>query len=405
MKFRLPMRCREVSNASELIAISEWCAEFQKFCAEFATWGVQSWLKPREMALHFGIGAFNAGKAQTVELGTLEGASALFTMAGMRFRGAGVLYSVDPHLGAPPFLGSAPWQFTLDKFRSNVARAGLTVHLKSIVSDSQIASSIWPAQPIDSLLIDADHSYNGCLRDVECWAVKLRPGGFMLIDDAEDPALPELLQLIEDLKEMKGIRFEELVEGIAVFRRTDLDAFALLSEIRDLRHLRRRRPWDMEFIQRLKPNPSYQPERLSAENGLLTGYQLGYLARCEPGNYAVSSTAPASDAAIADALVEARRDGVKVMVDPLIPINGPFRMVICSVAEVAAFREVVLPGGVLICRSSLPVTYKNSISERQRLLDAGFEGCGWSGQIHWAFARPHFLSMDAILAYIEQSMT
>jgi hypothetical protein len=86
MKFRLPMRRRDVPTASELIAKSERCAEFQKFCAEFETWGVQSWLKPREKALHFGIGAFNAAAARAVELGTLKGASALFTMAGMRKR-------------------------------------------------------------------------------------------------------------------------------------------------------------------------------------------------------------------------------------------------------------------------------------------------------------------------------
>src|SRR5258708_8477080 len=103
MKFRLPIRQRLVPAASELIAKSEQCPEFQKFCAEFETWGVQSWLKPKEKALHFGMSAFNAAKPHTVELGTLEGASTLFTMAGMRFRGAGMLYSVDPHLVAPPF--------------------------------------------------------------------------------------------------------------------------------------------------------------------------------------------------------------------------------------------------------------------------------------------------------------
>ena len=56
--------------------------------------------------------------------------------------------------------------------------------------------------------------------------MKLKPGAFLLIDDAEDPALPELLQLIEDLKGIKGIVFETLIEGIAVFRRHDGDSFA-----------------------------------------------------------------------------------------------------------------------------------------------------------------------------------
>jgi predicted O-methyltransferase YrrM len=392
-------------TAAGLISQAENCDEFHRFSAEFDNWKIQSWLKPKEKALHFGIGAFNRSGALAVELGTFEGASALFTMAGMRHRGKGKLYSVDPHLGAPPFLGVAPWQFTLEKFRQNTIRAGLAPYVKSIVADSQIASSIWPSQPIDSVLIDGDHSYIGCLRDVECWGVKLKPGAFLLIDDAEDPALPELLRLIEDLKEINGIVFEALIEGIAVFRRNDGDSFAVLEELKNLRGLTRKRPWDMEFVQGLKPNRNYKPEGLGVGNDLLTAYQLGFLARCEPGNYAVTPGAPPSDIAIVDALIEARCDGIKLVVDPFAPSSGGFRMAVCSVDEALAFKNLLLPGGVLIARSSLPVSYENSIAERERLLKAGFEGCGWQEQIHWGFSRPHYLSADAIVEYISRDMS
>ena len=394
----------DISTAAKLIGRAEDCSEFHRFCDQFSTWEIQCWLGPKEKALHFGMGAFNEGGSNLLEIGTLEGASALFTMAGLRHRGIGKLYSVDPHLGAPPFLGAAPWQFTLDKFRANAKRAGLENYVHSLVSDSQIASSVWPALALDSVLIDGDHSYEGCLRDVECWATKLKPDGFLLIDDADDPALPELLNLVEELKRLEGLRFEALVEGVAVFRRADIDGFSFLRELKALPSSKRRRPWDMEFVQNLVPKANYMPDKLQTTLELLAAYQLGFLARCEPGDYAITASAPPSDVEIVDALISARKDGSKAVVDPWSPLAGRYRMVVCSIEEAPMLASSLLPGGVLIARSAKPVTYENSIAERTALLDAGLEGCGWQNQIHWAFARPHFLSMDAVVSYIEENM-
>ena len=63
-------------------------------------------------SLHFGGGAFSEGSRHLVEIGAFEGASAAFAAAGLKHGGRGLLYSVDPHLGGPPYLGTAPWQFT-----------------------------------------------------------------------------------------------------------------------------------------------------------------------------------------------------------------------------------------------------------------------------------------------------
>jgi hypothetical protein len=390
--------------AAELITRAEACPEFHDFCKQFDTWGVQSWLRPGEKALHFGVGAFGSGDGTLLEVGTFEGASALFTMAGLRHRGDGKLYSIDPHLGAPPFLGSAPWQFTLERFRANSKRAGLDGYVQSLVGDSQTISSVWPSLPIDSALIDGDHSYEGCLRDVECWATKLRVNGTLLIDDAEDPALPELLQLIEELKQISGLEYEGLIEGVAVFRRTAVDAFAMLQELKALPGIHGHRPWDMEFVQGLVPIASYAPETVAAPE-LRVPYQLAFLARCEPGDYIVSANAPESDAALADALVATRGDGSRITIPPSsAPRDRRCRVAICGVDEAECFAPSLLPGGLLLARSAKEPTYENSVAERAVLLGAGLVGCGWGGQIHWGFARPHFLSMDAVVAYIERNM-
>jgi hypothetical protein len=46
--------------------------------------------------------AFFEGDGQFVETDAFEGASPAFTAAGLKARGRGTLYSIDPHPGEPP---------------------------------------------------------------------------------------------------------------------------------------------------------------------------------------------------------------------------------------------------------------------------------------------------------------
>src|SRR5437764_9034304 len=108
-------------------------AEIQR---SFAEAGITSWLLEEEKALHFGVGAFAAGGGSIIEIGTFEGASACFLAAGIRRRGSGRLVSIDPHLGGPPWLGMAPHQRTLEKFRGAMRTCGLTDWVESRLGDS-----------------------------------------------------------------------------------------------------------------------------------------------------------------------------------------------------------------------------------------------------------------------------
>lgn len=65
-------------------------------------------------------------------------------------------------------------------------------HLKAIdkeyavtfaLSDSADAADDWEAESVDLLIIDADHSYDGVVRDVVAWWSKLRAGGFVFFHD------------------------------------------------------------------------------------------------------------------------------------------------------------------------------------------------------------------------------
>jgi MMP 1-O-methyltransferase len=399
------MKKIECNEPWRLVDAAHSSAQFNEFRKKFLEMDVKYWLKPDEMALHYGIAAFSEHVPCSVEIGTFEGASALFTLAGIHARGTGKLYTVDPHLGAPPYLGSAPWQFTYDKFSRNVEICGFKDKTVSLITDSATASSIWPAQPITSVLIDADHSYLGCLKDVECWAPKLVDGGLMLIDDVDDHGLVELLELTEDLKTLSSLKYLDAVDGVAVFCR---DAAAEVTVLEDLSRLAKSkriyRPWDMSFVQQLHPRQNFSPEHVGGGTGRQTAYQLSFLSRCEPGDYAVSRSAPAEDIAIVDALIDARGDGRKLWIEEAEIPDASCRFVLCSTEQAALFVSYLKHGGVLIARSNLTPTEANGKSERTRLINAGLEACGWVGQVHWGIWRPHNVSTDAILEYIVRNM-
>lgn len=385
----------------DIVRSAERLPEFNSLLRDFETFGVQTWLMPEEKALLFGLAAFNPAGNQIVEIGTFEGGSAIFSMSGLRHRRSGMLYSIDPHLGAPPFLGSAPGQFTLRKFRTHVERAGLSEYLRSIVNNSHSASATWPGIPISSVLVDGDHSYEGCLLDVGCWAPKLVEGGFLLIDDAVSPALREVREVVAGLKTLRGLRFEGEVGDMAIFRKVASDGFALLDELKRLRLLNGGLSQDLEFVHSMPLPPNYRDETVEHEHRII--YQLGFLARCGRGGYLVTGDAGEAGSAV-DAILRDRPGGARFG-DHDVPTIPPetLRLIVCDLDEAVALRELLRPGGVVIARIRSD-DHSVRLKEREELLDAGFEGCGYGGRFHWGFWRTGFLSRHSISTYIRAAM-
>jgi hypothetical protein len=393
-------------NARALVATAHKDPDFTKFRSAFLERKLEYWLKNDEMALHYGIGKFFMEEPNAVEIGTYHGASALFVAAGFAARGKGMLYSIDPHMGGPLYMGAAPWQFTLEIFRGHVDALRLQPYITSLVTESVIAAATWPARPISSVLIDADHSYLGCLRDLEFWAPKLVDGGLVLIDDADDPCLLELLNLIEDIKQLHGLVYHDTIDGIAIFQRDMKAEINLIDEIRMLL-LRKglRRPCDLSFLQTMKPIDGYDPQSVGDDHGRQNGYQLGFLSRCEPGDYAIGQGIEAADINIIDMLIQARGDGKKLLASDQMPSVSSCRLVICRVEDAEIYVECLKPGGVMLAISQIPVTQENAIKERARLLKSGLESCGWNGRTHWGIAAPHTLSSEGAITYINSVMT
>ncbi len=386
----------QVDDPQELVTLAQADPAFHALNERFQSAGITSWLYEPEKAIHYGIAAFAPGNGVIVEIGTFEGASAMFSAGGLARRGHGRLISVDPHLGGPPWLGMAPHQRTLTKFRKNAVYCELDSLVESRIGDSCAVASVWHGEPIAATFIDADHSYLGALKDFEVWGSKLLPGGLALFDDVDDPCLPELLELLEDLKTFRSVKFLGNILGVGIFRREPTPIGHFLGEISELAHRRKiYRAWNMAGVHDLNVPTGYARSPIPDERGFPDAYQLGFLAKCPTGNYGYTSRSPERETRLVEAICRDRGDGefLELRRDSA----ASFRVITCLPDELKTYAPKLLPGGVGLVRNGGSLDPDETLRVRKQLLDVGLDGCGWGGAIHWGVWYPHDISADTVL--------
>jgi predicted O-methyltransferase YrrM len=382
----------------DLVAHTRTDPAFESLRQRVEDANVQSWLKEGEKALLFGIGAFASGTGRLVEIGSWHGSSACFMAGGIARRGQGRLTCIDPHLAGPTWLGLGPARGTYSRFREVTEAVGVSGLIDARVGDSVAVAAAWPAEPIDAVFIDGDHSFTGALKDFECWAPKVRPGGLVLVDDADDPALPGVLDLIEMLKGVEGVTWLETFDGFAVFRRDEIAAWTMLESLRDQLAPRGiHRPWNMLALHEVPLPSSFGRSRTWTDAGLDTAYELCFLARCGPGPYGYTPGSAEEDRSLLHALCLDREDGEVVPVDAGAP--ALFRAVLCRPEEAAECAPLLQPGGVLIARDTEGGDDERELRAHRLLEEAELDGCGWFEATHWAVRLPHRLSADAIVEF------
>jgi predicted O-methyltransferase YrrM len=364
---------------------------------QFEKANIKSWLQEPEKLFYFGVGAFGPGE-NIVEVGTFEGGSAMFLAAGLNRRNAGLLSCIDPHLGGPPWLGMAPPQYTLQKFREHARACGVANRIQEWVGDSLAVAAVWPAVPIDVVFIDGDHSFIGALRDFECWAPKVRPGGWIMIDDTDQNSLAELLELVDKLKKLHGVTCLGQVCGVTVFQRQNTTALELLGELSAMSANQSLiRPWNMEPIQSLPLPPSFGRSLVASEEGMQAAYQLAYLAKCGHGAYGFTANVLKKDQAILKAVSTDREEAKPILLSPR--QKTLCRAIFVELSEIYKFTKFLMPGSVVLTRNPDESSQESTLQTRRLLLAAGLEGCGWEGEIHWGVWKPFELSFDAILSH------
>lgn len=357
---------------------------------------IRTWLLEDEKLLLFSIAAYAPGLGVIVEIGSFQGASASFLASGIAARGEGRLYCIDPHLAGPPWLGTAPHKRTLEIFREKMKYFDVERWVCPKIGESTAVAATWPAEPIDAFFIDGDHSFRGALKDFESWMPKLRTGGYILIDDADDPVLVEVLDFIDFVKQLKSVKFLGTVQGVALFQRKEgspWDALQELSQACAKRGINR--AWDYSSLHQTRLPSHYRRSRSWPDDpGLDVAYQLCFLARCGPGSYGYSSSTKSADREILYSLSRDREDGEVIEVTAADSLRR-FRALLCAPEEAGALAPLLIPGGVLISREG----QADSLATRSVLIKAGLEGCGFGDGVHWGVWQPSYLSADAIIDY------
>ena len=131
-----------------------------------------------EAALLYSL-ARDAESGPFAEIGRFKGGSTIVFAAALP---DGVeLWSYDLHVALRPDMPGAELDAEL---HDALARYGLDGKVHLVVADSRTVDP--PAEPLELLFIDGDHSYEGARADFERWSAFVRPGGHLLFHDAVD---------------------------------------------------------------------------------------------------------------------------------------------------------------------------------------------------------------------------
>lgn len=135
-----------------------------------------------------------------VELGSFQGRSSVAIAAVLPE--SSVLHCIDffegtilsPGQVRPPM--EEVVKMNVDAFTKNIEAFGVKDKVKLHISPTTAAAKLFAPESIDLLFIDADHSYEGVVADLQHWYPKLKSGGFLLCDDYEEK-WPGVIQAIQ----------------------------------------------------------------------------------------------------------------------------------------------------------------------------------------------------------------
>jgi len=141
------------------------------------------------------------------------GRSTCYLALGSKQAGREKVTAIDTFQGSPEHQPGADAESkvlkeegtTLNRFRANLQHIGLTDDVNVLCATSEEAVKNWD-RPIRFLFIDADHSYEACLKDYSLWAPHVAECGLIAFHDygqAEGVTrlCDELRQHADDLKE------------------------------------------------------------------------------------------------------------------------------------------------------------------------------------------------------------
>jgi MMP 1-O-methyltransferase len=190
---------------------------------------VEGWLHLDEAwALHEAVRNLDVhGQPSTVvEIGSWKGRSTVALALGIKTRGAGTVFAIDPHTGSPGSTALGP-VITAVEFQRNIAAAGVDSVVKLLVTTSHAARPQFAAKSVDLLFIDGSHEYEDVMTDIADWQTALKDKSVVAFND---PSAPGVYRALRELVLRPGdaYRSPALVQNTLFFE------------------FRRARPWEIQ---------------------------------------------------------------------------------------------------------------------------------------------------------------
>jgi predicted O-methyltransferase YrrM len=190
--------------------------------------GVSGYLAPQDVEYLFRMATTVRANSVIVEIGSWMGLSSI-TMANALLSKRNLntrIYCVDTWRGSSEHRDmNAIKQDTLfETFLGNIRGARVEQFITPVREPSAQAAHRFRPGSVDLLYVDGDHSYKGCLIDLEAWWDKVRPGGTVIGHDYYPDS--DVAAAVDDFVAARGVSF--VVEpNLRIFRiRKPLREFA-----------------------------------------------------------------------------------------------------------------------------------------------------------------------------------
>jgi hypothetical protein len=146
-------------------------------------------------ALHEVVRRFPGSEAVTVvEIGAWKGRSTIALALGVQDRGAGRVFSIDPHTGNRESIEIYGRVDTFESFVENIRGAGLSEFVEPIRSPSHVARSQFEEQSVNVLFVDGSHEYADVCEDIEDWTPTLSHPAIVAFNDPLIPGVDRALR-------------------------------------------------------------------------------------------------------------------------------------------------------------------------------------------------------------------
>ena len=170
------------------------------------------WLTEREEKFLFLEALRSNPRGVILEIGSWQGKSTTYLVNGVALgKNKNKIYAIDPHIGSIEHEAKLKNKSSLEKFKENMEKVGISGKIETIIDKSQSAAKDWKL-PISLLWIDGDHSYVGAKADFDLYFPFLVKGGVVALHDSTQGSLPRVVY--ESFKK-KGVHKIRLIDSIA----------------------------------------------------------------------------------------------------------------------------------------------------------------------------------------------